>query len=86
MRAAGSEIRSEHQGCRQACSCSVLDQSVGTRDVQERSAADMGLMTSTVRILEAFMEFSPNSAGMLRDMGGVETMTGRLRAEVGLPR
>ena len=45
----------------------------------------MVLLTSTVRILEAFMDFSPASAGLLRDLRGVETMTMRLREEIGLP-
>ena len=31
------------------------------------------------------MDFSPASAGLLRDLRGVELMTARLREEIGLP-
>lgn len=37
-----------------------------------------------VRILEAFMDFSPTSAGLFRDLGGLASMIQRLQAEVGL--
>lgn len=41
-------------------------------------------LSSQVRILEAFMDFSPTSAGLFRDLGGLAAMIQRLQGEVGL--
>lgn len=48
--------------------------------------AHAGLVASAVRILEAYMDFAPNSATQFREMGGLTDMIERLKAEVSLPQ
>ncbi|CAL8470977.1 g10519 [Coccomyxa elongata] len=48
--------------------------------------AHAGLVASAVRILEAYMDFAPNSATQFREMGGLSDMIERLKAEVSLPQ
>jgi E3 ubiquitin-protein ligase HUWE1 len=43
------------------------------------------LVGTAVRILEAFMDYSPAAAASFRDMGGLSAMIQRLAAEVGPP-
>ena len=54
--------------------------------LKDADPAHTGLVASAVRILEAFLDFSPNSATQFREMGGLTDMIDRLMAEVGLPR
>ena len=48
--------------------------------------AHAGLVASAVRILEAYMDFAPNSATQFREMGGLTDMIERLKVEVSLPQ
>lgn len=52
--------------------------------LKDADPAHVGLVASAVRILEAYMDFSPNSASQFREMGGLTNMIERLRTEVGL--
>ncbi|KAK9866343.1 hypothetical protein WJX84_006185 [Apatococcus fuscideae] len=42
------------------------------------------LVSSCIHILETFMDYSPNAASLFRDLGGLDDMIFRLRAEIGL--
>ncbi|KAL4856977.1 E3 ubiquitin-protein ligase UPL1 [Chlorella vulgaris] len=53
--------------------------------LQHRDPAHLALVSSTVRILEAFMDFSPASSGLFRELGGLRMMVDRLRYEVEQP-
>ena len=50
--------------------------------VRDRNPDHVGLLGSAVRILEAFMDFSPPAATVFREIGGLSDMIDRLKLEV----
>lgn len=50
--------------------------------LRDARPAHTPLVAAGVRVLEAFLDFSPAAAGLFRDLGGLADMARRLRAEV----
>lgn len=47
--------------------------------LRDRNPAHINLVSSSVRILEAFMDFSPSGGTLFRDLGGLSDMIERLQ-------
>ena len=50
--------------------------------IKDHNPKHVGLLGSAVRILEAFMDFSPPAATVFREIGGLSNMIDRLKLEV----